>query len=160
MELTQARVRELFDYTDDGLLIRKTTRGGFKAGTVVGCRSGDYLIAMVDRKLYKVHRLIFLWHHGWLPPEVDHCDMDKQNNRIQNLRPADKASNSWNVGKRSTNTSGYKGVTWSKRFGKWYAQIKVNGKRVSLGYFHCPEKAHAAYIEAARKYHGEFARSA
>ena len=160
MELTQARVRELFDYRADGSLLRKTSTGGQLAGSVVGSKSGYYLITMVDRKFYKVHRIIFLWHHGWLPPEIDHIDLDKSNNRIANLRPAEKTSNAWNVGKRANNTSGFKGVTWSKRWGKWYAQIQVNGKRKGLGYFDTPEKAHAAYIEAARKHHGEFARAA
>lgn len=158
MELTQARVRELFDYREDGTLIRKHSLGGQSAGSAVGCKSGEYLIAMVDRKLYKVHRMIFLWHHGWLPAEIDHKDTNKANNRITNLRPADKTENAWNVGKRSTNTSGFKGVTWNKRWQKWYAQIQINGKRRGLGYFDTPEKAHSAYVEAARKLHGDFAR--
>lgn len=114
---------------------------------------------MVDRKLYKVHRLIFLWHHGWLPAEVDHSDTKKGNNRISNLRPAGKSENAWNVGARKNNTSGYKGVTWSKAYGKWQSQIQVRGKRRYLGLFDDPAKAHAAYVEAARQQHGEFARA-
>lgn len=160
MELTQDRVRALFDYTKDGMLVRKTTRGGSKAGEPVGCNSKGYLIAMVDRKLYKVHRLIFLMHYGYLPDEVDHIDMNKSNNRIENLRASDKRSNAWNCTKRSHNTSGYKGVCWSKRNKAWVAQICANGRRRCIGYFHTKEEAHAAYVEAAQQLHGEFARSA
>jgi hypothetical protein len=35
----------------------------------------------------------------------------------------------------SRNTSGYRGVSWNKTLGKWWARITVNGKRVHLGYF-------------------------
>lgn len=159
MSITQARVHELFRY-DDGKLIRKTTSGGQRAGSVVGCLSRGYLIAMVDRKLHKVHRLIFLMHHGFLPDEVDHRDLDRSNNRIANLRAADKRSNAWNCGKRSHNTSGYKGVSWDKKSQSWAAQIMAHQKRRYLGYFKTPEEAHAAYVKAACELHGEFARAA
>ena len=36
--------------------------------------------------------------------------------------------------------------------------IRVDGKYKSLGYFKEAESAHAAYVDAARKYYGEFAR--
>ena len=37
---------------------------------------------------------------------------------------------------------------------------KVNGEAICLGYFDTPEEGGAAYIEAAKKYHGEFMRAA
>jgi len=56
-------------------------------------------------------------------------------------------------------TSGYKGVSWSKGMGMWWAQITVDGRHRNLGYYHDPALAHAAYVSAANRLHGEFART-
>jgi hypothetical protein len=57
---------------------------------------------------------------------------------------------------RSTNTSGYKGVSWDEASGQWRAQITEDGKRVNLGRYNTPEEAHAAYMEASNRVYGEF----
>lgn len=163
MELTQARVRELFDYRDDGSLIRKTRQSSrAMPGKVVGClhAATGYLVVRVEYKLYKVHRLIFLWHHGHLPAIVDHIDMDRLNNRIENLRTATKSQNMSNRLKQSNNTSGYKGVYFQSQIKRWCAEIHADGKKTFLGTFDSAEEAHAAYVKAAESHHGEFARAA
>ena len=43
------------------------------------------------------------------------------------------------------NTSGYKGVIYNKRDGNYIAQIKVNYKKVHLGYFQTPVEGAIAY---------------
>ena len=63
-----------------------------------------------------------------------------------------------NTLKQSNNTSGYKGVHWDKRRSRWVPQICVNGRKPYLGYFTNPEDAAKAYIEAAKRLHGEFAK--
>lgn len=165
MELTQTRVRELFDYREDGALIAKERQRGRKFGKPIGCPSAakdgkTYLISMIAGRLYKVHRLVFLYHHGFMPECVDHIDGESLNNRIENLRDAGASGNARNKSHSKNNTSGYKGVTYDKRRSKWVAQIMVDRKHLHVGQFDCPEKAHAAYIEAARKHFGEFARAA
>lgn len=55
----------------------------------------------------------------------------------------------------STNTSGFKGVNWSKEKGMWHAKIGVNYKRIHLGYFETISEAAHAYEKAVRKYEGE-----
>lgn len=111
----------------------------------------------VSTKIY-MHRLILEPRDGlW----TDHIDRDETlDNRISNLRYATPAENGWNAGPRSTNTSGFKGVTLDKRSGKWIAQISVNGKHYYLGLYASKEEAYAAYCVAALKYHGKFARLA
>ena len=158
MELTQARVRELFDYVD-GQLFPKIRTHGRKPGVAVGCNSGGYLITMVEGKLYKVHRLVYLWHHGHMPKLLDHIDGNRSNNRIDNLREATDQQNGCNRGKNKNNKSGHKGVHYDKRRGKWQAQIMVNRKNFHVGYFDDPEEAHEAYKKAAANYHGDFARA-
>ena len=89
---------------------------------------------------------------------VDHRNGDTLDNRRKNLRIATNAQNQHNQRwLRSDNTSGFKGVTWHADKGKWNAQIYVNKKRKSLGYF--PDKAMAAkaYDAAALEHFGEFA---
>lgn len=87
----------------------------------------------------------------------DHINMNTLDNRRSNLRVASASENRQNSGKRSNNTSGYKGVTYHKGRGKWRAQIKFNGKYKTLGEFNSAEEAYVAYCEGAKRYHGEFA---
>ena len=45
----------------------------------------------------------------------------------------------------STNTSGYRGVSWNKRAEKWKAKIIVNNKQIHLGSFDTAEEGAIAY---------------
>jgi len=91
--------------------------------------------------------------------DVDHIDGNKRNNQRSNLRLATRAENLRNRGKNKNNTSGFKGVFLQKVTGRFFAQIKLNRKAIYLGTFSTPEEAHAAYVEAAKEYHGEFAHA-
>lgn len=55
---------------------------------------------------------------------------------------------------RSTNRSGYRGVSWNTRMKKWAADIRANGVTRHLGYFEDPKEAARVYDAAAREYHG------
>lgn len=89
---------------------------------------------------------------------VDHIDGNTLNNDTDNLRICTRSENSRNQKRRSTNTSGYKGVTFNKASGKWVSQIQIVDGRKGLGYFATPELAYKAYCEAVIKYHGEYGR--
>lgn len=89
---------------------------------------------------------------------VDHKDNNPLNNTRANLRLADKSKNSQNCKKRANNTSGYKGVWFDKRGGKWVAEIRHKGRKQHLGVFVTPEDAYAVYCNAAQSLFGEFAR--
>ena len=52
---------------------------------------------------------------------------------------------------RSTNKSGYVGVSWYKQSKKWRASITVNGKVKNLGHFNDKEKAREAYLESKQQ---------
>ena len=72
---------------------------------------------------------------------------------------ATRAQNCQNRRVRCDSKSGVKGVVASpNKTGKpWRAHIRVNGKRIWLGYFNTTEEAGRAYDEAAIKHFGEFA---
>lgn len=157
--LTQDRLKELFDY-QDGQLIRKVSRGRgktggrWKEGTVLGTKtSGGYVLASVDYALYKLHRLIWLWHYGQFPLFcIDHIDGNPSNNRIENLREATDAQNMQNQRRpRSNNKLGVQGVY--KVNTRFRSVLTTNGISKHLGYFDTPEEAHQVYVTAKRKQH-------
>lgn len=87
---------------------------------------------------------------------VDHIDGDKLNNRKSNLRLCSIAENSRNQKRRSTNTSGYKGVSFHRSSGKWHARITKHYRTIFLGEFGSAKEASAAYIIASREHHGDY----
>ena len=105
----------------------------------------------------QMHRIIMNAQKG---QQVDHIHHNTLDNRKSEMRLCSGSQNQHNSGKRTNNTSGFKGVSWHKATQKWYARIKLNGKEKSLGYFTHPELAHEAYCRAAAELHGDFARVA
>lgn len=99
--------------------------------------------------------------HRFLMPgvdRVDHINGDSLNNQRYNLRPATHKQNLRGFQqKRLGTTSRFRGVGWNKEMLKWEARIKVDGKKIHLGYFKSETAAALVYDAAARKYFGEFA---
>ena len=155
--ITQSRLQELFDY-ENGQLIWKVARQKIRIGDVAGTlHNQGYLSVCIDYKSYLVHRLIFLFHHGYLPAFVDHKDRNKKNNCIDNLREATKTQNNANQKLHRTNKSGFRGVSWQSKSKKWAAYISINNKTKNLGLYETPEAAYEAYCKAAKSTFGEFA---
>jgi hypothetical protein len=110
----------------------------------------------INRTTVLMHRVIMDAPHGM---EVDHINGNKLDNRRSNLRICTSTENKHNRGVYRNSTTGSKGVTFNKREKKFKVSIRIgNGKRLHLGYFTNLGEATRAYDEAAKKYHGEFAR--
>lgn len=107
-----------------------------------------------DNKMLYMHRVILE-----LKPESlgDHRDGDGLNNQRSNLRISDVGKNSKNQRKRKDNSSGFKGVTFSRAAGRWMAQIVADGKYRYLGLHSTARDAALAYNAAALLLHGDFA---
>lgn len=147
IKLTQAQVRELFDYdSENGILIRKT----FKSGKRKPCGHrpilNGYGYVKIHGKKYLAHRIIWFWYYDSMPNgEIDHIDRDRINNRIENLRVVSRTENLHNCKLSSNNTSGFPGVTWDKQRNKYRAQIRADNKLIRLGQFAAAEEAYLAY---------------
>lgn len=110
------------------------------------------------QKIARMHREIMTYSgYDILNKQIDHIDGNGLNNTKSNLRIVTQSQNLQNRGKPSNNTSGYKGVSFSKIINKWEAYITVRGHRIRLGYFDTAKDAAHAYDLAAVDYHGEFA---
>lgn len=118
-----------------------------------------YRYGSIHKKMYGATRVIWAVKTGeWPKGEVDHINGDILDNRWENLRIATHSQNGKNRGAPSNNTSGYKGVSFHRKNGKWRAAIHSEGKKYHLGYFNSAELASQAYEEAAKIHHGNFAR--
>lgn len=152
VQLTQGQIA-IIDAEDVPLVSGRNWFAQKSAGTFYAGANGPRLEN--GRPPLKMHRVIL----GAKPGEfVDHADSNGLNNRKNNIRIATVLENNINIGPSKLNKSGFKGVTLYAQSGKWRAVIAFNGRRVSLGLHETKESAHAAYVEAAKKYHGEFAR--
>ena len=129
---------------------------GSRAG-YVNNGTGYRTINFGGRK-YSAHRLIWVLIYGeWPSQQLDHINGIRHDNRKCNLR---LASHSQNIlsGRGRLNASGYRGVVRHQRRNKWKAVLRINGKPTTVsGWCDTPEDAHAAYMVAAQKHHGEFA---
>lgn len=104
-------------------------------------------------KMLLLHRVITGAKDG---EQVDHINGDKTDNRRRNLRICNNAQNQQNRGRLPNNTTGFKGVSFNKRSGKYVARVMANGTSRFLGYHSTAEAAYAVFCEAGREMHGEF----
>jgi len=94
---------------------------------------------------------------GFSAMEVDHINGNTLDNRINNLRLSTRSGNCANRGKLK-GTNSYKGVYFISKSGKWRALIRKDKIRYHLGMFNTELEAINAYNNAAKKYHGNYAK--
>ena len=111
-----------------------------------------YAYGMAEKKHISMHRFILKPPHRMM---TDHINGNGLDNRRSNLRICTNKQNQGNANVRIDNKSGYRGVSISN--GKFIASIRINGKKVHLGYFINSIDAAIAYNNAAIKEFGEFA---
>jgi len=161
--LTLEHLKSVLAYVPEtGDFIYLKRRGACMPGRIAGKKStAGYWRVSIDRKHYAAHRLAWFFVNGeWPAGHLDHINLDKLDNRIENLRIATPSQNNANTAISSRNSSGFKGVTWNASCQKWQASLKISGKNLHLGTFDDPLRAHAAYCAAAKKAYGRFARAA
>lgn len=161
--ITQKRLKEILKYcSETGVFvwIKKPTKmaNNISLGDEAGSKSNanGYVSIRIDKKLYKAHRLAWLYVYGEMPKKhIDHINHDRTDNRIANLREVSHQENCKNQSKPKNNTSGVVGVVYRKsRRGRkehYEARITINGKRCHLGCFDNIEDAKEAREKALKK---------
>jgi hypothetical protein len=154
--MTPDQVHQLFEYRDGRLHHRKASRGR-KVGDAAGCVNGTgYRRIGIGGRYYTEHALVFLMFHGHVPKEIDHINGNRADNRIENLRSVTRSQNQYNK-RQQRNASGYRGVTWHKKTGKWAVRVGLNNKNKSLGYYDDLELAALVAEEGRSLHYGQFA---
>lgn len=159
--ISQERLMEVLDYNPDTgyftwiVRLGARTQIGGKPGTV---DAGGYLKIAVDGKAFMAHRLAWIYFYGGdiSNSEIDHINGNRLDNRISNLRLANRSENNWNQKIKNSNNSGVKGVSWDKGAKKWRAQCMVNGVKYFIGRFNNISDAEQAVVSFRRKFHGKF----
>ena len=171
MSVTQERLKLLLDYDPQTGHFTWKTRTVKTHFDVIwnkrfsGKRAGHshkmgYIVLCVERAKIMAHQAAWAYQSGDMPAgDIDHVNGIKSDNRICNLRVATRSQNMANTSRRSSNTTGFKGVTMDRRTGRYIAAVHPNGKKRHLGVFDTAEAAHDAYVAGALKYYGEFARA-
>jgi len=127
-----------------------------KDGVILKPRmSSRYPYVSLNGKTRYVHHLVtitFMNHTVNKKTVVDHIDNDSQNNNIKNLQIISNRENSskdrkGDIGgyKNRKKTSKYVGVYFDKGMSKWRADIKIEDKKIYLGYYDTEKDAYLAY---------------
>ncbi len=158
--ITKQLCDSLFAYKNGVLYWKTKLSKKIKIGNAVGSLGKDgYLSTTINYKRYFNHRIVFLMHYGYLPNYIDHINNISTDNRIENLREANKSENNYNSKLRITNVSGAKNVCWNKKQKKWIVSLGVNNQIKYFGSFNDFELADLVAIEARSKYHKQFANN-
>ncbi|ABO57506.1 HNH endonuclease [Burkholderia vietnamiensis] len=144
--------------SDRGHRVFNTMYAGRTAGHVLKS-TGYRLVNLGQYGFIGVHRIAMAITTGKWADVVDHINGDPMDNRISNLRACTKAENGRNRRRNKGNRIGLKGVSSHPNTSRWVARIQHGGKQHYLGMFDTPELAHAAYVAAAKRLHGEFANA-
>ena len=91
----------------------------------------------IQRKNYRAHRLTYAFAHGEIPVglQIDHKCRVRDCVNPDHLQAVTTKQNMENrTGPPSTNTSGVLNVSWHKGAGKWWVNVRHNGKTYSGGY--------------------------
>lgn len=154
--ITHKEALEVYEYKD-GNLYWKVARPSCGLGKRVGSpNKKGYIRTRYKGEYLYLHRLIFLYHHGYMPKQVDHINGNKADNRIENLRESSQSQNMWNRKTNKNSKTGIKGVTPFRN--KFRARVTANYKPHTIGYFDTIEEAKRAIENYRNQLHKEFAR--
>lgn len=152
-------LNKFFEYCPGtGQLKNKIDRGASRKGQVVGRpdKKGYLRINFLGSSI-PAHRAAWTIFYGSIPRgQIDHKNLNKSDNKIENLRIASNSQNAMNRKIGASNTSGYKGVYWNKWSKRWIAVVRKNGVYVFRKGFSCLEDAAKAAEIARRAAHHQF----
>jgi Demerecviridae HNH endonuclease len=162
-ELPFAKAVALFRYDDrTGKIFWRTNHRRIKAGDEAGsiASSHGYRIVSLKQRTYLQHRVVWLLYYGeWPKGLVDHINLDKLDNRIENLRAANYSQSNANRRGKRKRVGSLKGASFLRGRRVWRSSIKMDGKTKNLGDYRTELEAHLVFCAAAKLCHGSFART-
>lgn len=151
--ITQKRLKEVLHYNPDtGDFTWLISVGTKKANSVAGTEKGGYIFIQIDKVIYRAHRIAWLYITGMHPCNIDHINHNGCDNKFKNLRNVSHRENMRNRTISKNNKSGVNGVTFVRARNKWWAQVEINGRCISLGYYADKFEAICARKSANNKY--------
>ena len=114
---------------------------------------GDEVGVIVDGRFqiktggikYSRSRLAWFFAYGAMPDGViEHINGDLLDDRLCNLREASRNDVSRKIEINKRNSTGYPGVSFHKKSGKFSAQVRMNGNNYYLGLYDDPKEASVA----------------
>ena len=118
-------------------------------------KNRDGLVSVIDPDGNYLHHLVMGNADGM---EVDHINLDRLDNRRENLRIVTHQQNQCNQPLQKNNTSGAAGVSFYSPRGKFRARIKASQRDIHLGYYQTFEEAVQARNVGMECMFGEYGR--
>ena len=155
--LTQERLKELL-YLEDGIFYWNVNYSAVSKHDKAGYYSDNgYHYIYLSGRSYSTHRLMWLYHYGYMPKMIDHIDGNPKNNSIENLRECNHQENSFNRKASKNNKTGYKNVYL--RNNKYMVQLRIDGKLHHFGSYVSLDDAVKVATDQRNKLHKEFANN-
>jgi len=161
-KILQMNLKEIKDYPNYSLDLNTNNIYNTKFNRIlsIGIRNNYNYVKLYkngNKKLFSLHRLIYETYYGEIPQGmlIDHIDNNKQNNNIDNLRLANHSENTCNNSKTNSNT-GYKNISFIKKYNKYRVNIKKNDKIAYQKLFKTLEEAIENRNIQLVLIHGEF----
>lgn len=138
---------------------------GDKAGTIDPITG--YLLIKISGKRYLSHRLVWLYLYGEFPERLDHINLVKTDNRLENLRVCSASENKMNTSVYKNNILKTKGLRSYYNGTGFQARVTAYGKKITkiftIKEYGCLDKAKDAavqWLESTRlELHLQFARN-
>lgn len=134
----EERLRVNVVHTESGCILYQASGNGH----------GHCTLSVGNKRTY-AHRFAYELENGPIPPGlvIDHICRQPSCVNPDHLRAVTVKENSQNTKTPASNTSGYKGVSWSREMKAWEAKVKYDGVDYRGGYFKTPEEANEKVVE-------------
>jgi hypothetical protein len=120
------------------------------------CQHEGYVMSRIAKSRGYIFLHNFIMNNTSHEYIVDHINHNTLDNRKNNLRICSYSNNNMNSVIRKNNTSGCKGVSYSKRDKNWEAYIAINGVRIRHISFDTFEEAVVARKLWEQEFFGEY----
>lgn len=157
-------IKNHFKYSEEspsGLIRLKCPNCKSKVGTATGSlNSRGYWTVYYNRKSYSAARVIYCLINGSIPVDkvIDHIDMNKTNNKIENLRLVSISENNCNKPINKSNKTGVTGVMYIEinnrcgKVNKYYRAVISDGTRNIVKSFNISTFGESAAFDMAVEY--------